>query len=154
MTEVAKLVRSDAIRRNVHVASRFDPRLPQVACDPIQIQQVTLNLLMNAFDAISEVPTAERQVSMRLDGEGGDMAKVTIRDSGIGLSPGTLSQMFTPFYTTKTRGLGMGLAISQSIIEAHGGRIWAENNPVSGATFYFTLPLKAHRSSGAEFSAR
>jgi two-component system sensor kinase FixL len=89
---------------------------------------------------------------MRLDGEGSDMAKVTISDCGIGLAPDTLSQMFTPFYTTKSRGLGMGLAISQSIIEAHGGRIWAENNAERGAAFYFTLPLAGR--SGARVAVK
>ena len=153
MSDVAKLVRSDAIQRNLQVVSQFDPRLPRVACDAIQIQQVTLNLLMNAFDAMSEVPTAGRQVIMRLDGDGPDMAKITISDSGIGLTPDTLSQMFTAFYTTKSRGLGMGLAISQSIIDAHGGRIWAENNAERGATFYFTLPF-ADRRSGAHISMK
>src|SRR6185295_17346642 len=101
MNDVAKLVRSDAIQRNLQVVSQFDHRLPRVACDAIQIQQVTLNLLMNAFDAMNEVPTAGRQVIMRLDGDGPDMAKITISDSGIGLTPDTQSQMFTPFYTTK-----------------------------------------------------
>ncbi len=153
MTDVAKLVRSDAIQRNLQVALQFDRRLPRVACDSIQIQQVTLNLLMNAFDAMSEVPTAGRQVIMRLDGDGTDMAKITISDCGIGLAPDTLKQMFTPFYTTKSRGLGMGLAISQSIIEAHGGRIWAENNAERGAAFYFTLPL-AERRFGAHVSVK
>jgi two-component system sensor kinase FixL len=75
------------------------------------------------------------------------MVKVMISDRGIGLTPDTLSQMFNPFYTTKSKGLGMGLAISQSIIEAHGGRLWAENNAERGAAFYFTLPLFGSRLS-------
>ena len=145
--DMAKLVRADAVQRNVRIALQFDPHIPRVTCDPIQIQQVILNLLMNAFDAMSEVPTAEREVVIRLERDGADMAKVMISDRGSGLTPDTLSQMFNPFYTTKSKGLGMGLAISQSIIEAHGGRIWAENNPQRGAAFYFTLPLSRGRSS-------
>ncbi len=147
MNDVATLVRSDAALRNVLLALQFAPRIPRVSCDPIQIQQVTLNLLMNAFDAMSEVPMSEREVIMRLGGDGADMVKVMISDRGIGLTPDTLSQMFNPFYTTKSKGLGMGLAISQSIIEAHGGRLWAENNAERGAAFYFTLPLFGSRLS-------
>ena len=140
MSDIAKLVRTDAIQRNVRVVLQFNPHLPRVTCDPIQIQQVTLNILMNAFDAMSEIPVADREVSIRLDNDG-DMAEVRVSDKGIGLAPETSSRMFNPFYTTKSKGLGMGLAISQSIIEAHGGRIWAENNADRGATFCFTLPL-------------
>lgn len=141
MSDVAKLVRGDATLRNVRIALQCDPGIPRVSCDPIQIQQVTLNLLMNAFDAMGEVPISERGVVMRVDGNGADTVKVMVSDGGTGLAPDTLSQMFNPFYTTKSKGLGMGLAISRSIIEAHGGRLWAENNAERGAAFYFTLPV-------------
>ncbi len=145
MSDVAKLVRADAILRNVRVALQCDPRVPRGSCDSIQLQQVMLNLLVNAFDAMSEIPVSEREVVMRVDGDDADTVKVMVSDRGSGLSPDTLSQMFNPFYTTKKNGLGMGLAISQSIIEAHGGRLWAENKPDCGAAFYFTLPVSGVR---------
>ena len=138
--EVVNLVRTDAIERHVRVELQSNTSIPKVTCDPIQIQQVTLNVLLNAFDAMGEVPEGEREVTIRLNNVG-DRAEVRISDTGIGLTDDMLGQMFNPFYTTKSKGLGMGLAISQSIIEAHGGRIWAENNADRGATLCFTVPF-------------
>jgi two-component system, LuxR family, sensor kinase FixL len=118
----------------------MDPGAPKVRGDKVQLQQVVLNLLLNAFQAMKDRPVNERQVAVRteLDGNG---VIVTVRDSGEGLKDDQLEKIFQPFYTTKENGLGLGLAISQSIVEAHGGRLWAENNPDRGATIYFGVPL-------------
>jgi two-component system sensor kinase FixL len=109
--------------------------------DKIELQQVALNLLLNAFHSMQDCPADERQVKVGAEWDGAPMVKVAVRDGGTGLSSDKLDKIFEPFYTTKSDGLGMGLAISRSIIEAHGGRLWAENNPNRGATFYFTVPL-------------
>jgi two-component system sensor kinase FixL len=109
--------------------------------DRIELQQVVLNLLMNAFDAMSDRPTDERRVVLRAQPDGARMVRVSASDRGTGLSAENLDRIFQPFYTTKREGLGMGLSISRTIIEAHGGRLWAENNPDRGATFHFTVPV-------------
>jgi two-component system sensor kinase FixL len=106
----------------------------------VQLQQVVLNLLINAFDAMKEAIATERNVKVRAKTNGGGTVEVSVRDHGTGLTSDELAKIFQPFYTTKREGLGMGLPISRSIIEAHGGRLWVENNPDRGATFYFTVP--------------
>jgi two-component system sensor kinase FixL len=110
--------------------------------DRVQLQQVVLNLLLNAFDAMKDCAVNERRVVLQAERDGACMTKVAVRDRGPGLRRDKLDKIFQPFYTTKRDGLGMGLSISRSIIEAHGGHLWAENNPDRGATFYFTLPVR------------
>ena len=120
--------------------------------DKVQLQQVMLNLLLNAFDAMKDCPPGERQVLIKT-GQTAPKVKVSVGDRGIGLARDNIDKIFQPFYTTKREGLGMGLSISRSIIEAHGGRLWAENNPDRGATFYFTLPtsfVSHHSPTAAE----
>jgi PAS domain S-box-containing protein len=138
--DVVMLIHSDAILHNVNIVLQMDPGAPKVRGDKVQLQQVVLNLLLNAFQAMKDCPVNERQVAVRteLDGDG---VIVAVRDCGEGLKDDRLDKMFQPFYTTKQNGLGLGLAISRSIVEAHGGRLWAENNSDSGATIYFTVPL-------------
>jgi two-component system sensor kinase FixL len=109
--------------------------------DKVQLQQVMLNLLLNAFDAIRDRAETDREVKVRGQRQDAHLVRVGVRDRGSGLAADKLEQIFQPFYTTKRDGLGMGLSISRSIIEAHGGRLWAENNPDRGATFYFTVPV-------------
>jgi len=109
--------------------------------DKIQLQQVLLNLLLNAFDAMIDCPADEREVLVRTELDGTNMIRTSVSDRGTGLTSDRLDKIFEPFFTTKRDGLGMGLSISLSIIEAHGGRLWAENNQSSGATFSFTLPV-------------
>jgi two-component system sensor kinase FixL len=138
--EVAGLVHSDAIVRGVRLALEIEPALPQVSCDRVQLQQVMLNLLLNAFDALKDRPHAERLVTVRVARNGEVGVHVAVHDTGTGLTGDKLDRIFKPFYTTKREGLGLGLSISRSIIEAHGGRLTAENNPGKGATFRFTLP--------------
>ena len=125
--------------------------LPVVLADRVQLQQVLLNLVVNAMDAMSGVDEPERQVEIRgrLDTDGAAAAVVTsVEDRGIGLAAGQTDRLFETFYTTKPDGMGLGLAISRSIVEAHGGRLWAEANRGPGATFAFRLPV-ATRSSAA-----
>jgi len=105
------------------------------------LQQVLLNLLLNAFDAMRDCPADERDVLLRAELDGADMLRISVSDHGTGLTSDQLDKIFQPFFTTKREGLGMGLSISRSIVEAHDGRIWAENNRDQGATFYFMLPV-------------
>jgi PAS domain S-box-containing protein len=139
--EVAVLVHTDAILLNVQLAFETTEDVPRVQGDKIQLQQVVLNLLLNAFDAVKECPPAERQVKLSIRSNGARVIQTAVTDRGPGLSSDKLDKIFEPFYTTKNEGLGMGLSICRSIIVAHGGRLWAENNPDRGATFYFTLPV-------------
>lgn len=140
------IVHSDAILHQSRVSVDVDPALPRVQGDRIQLQQVVINLLVNAFDSMKECPANERGVAVRVKLDGAGMIKVSARDHGTGLGPDKADRIFQPFYTTKREGLGMGLSISRAIIEAHGGRLWAENNPDRGATLSFTLPLGAGRN--------
>jgi PAS domain S-box-containing protein len=139
--DVVMLIHSDAILHKVNILLQMDPGTPKVHGDKVQLQQVILNLLLNAFQAMKDCPVTERQVTVRtkLDSH---MAIVAVRDRGEGLKDDQLEKIFQPFYTTKDNGLGLGLAISRSIVEAHGGRLWAKNNPDRGATFCFTVPVE------------
>ena len=140
--DVVLLVRSDATLHNIHVSLEVDTHLPPVRGDKVQLQQVTLNLLLNAFDAMHDCPPDKREIHVRAARDGGRMVEITVADHGAGLTIDKLEKIFQPFYTTKHDGLGLGLSISRSIIEAHGGRLWAEDNPDRGATFYFTVPIE------------
>jgi PAS domain S-box-containing protein len=139
--DVVMLIHSDAILHNVNILLQMDPGAPKVRGNKVQLQQVVLNLLLNAFHAMKDRPVQERRVNVRTEWDGGHEVIVAVRDCGEGLKGEQLDKIFQPFYTTKSDGLGMGLAISRSIIEAHGGRLWAQNNSDWGATFYFTVPV-------------
>jgi len=144
--DVVKLVGSDALIRNVQIHVVFSADAPTVAGDRIQLQQVVLNLLVNAMDAMTDCPREERVVTVETTtNEPDGLACVSVGDAGVGFDPSKHDQIFEPFYTTKTQGMGMGLSISRSIVEAHEGRIWATKNTGPGATFRFTLPLAAPR---------
>jgi two-component system sensor kinase FixL len=148
--EVILLVHSDAILQNVRVVLELDHGLPSVRGDKVQLQQVMLNLLLNAFDALKDCPADERQVKVRAEWDGAFMVTVAVCDRGTGVSRDKLDTIFEPFYSTKPDGLGMGLSISRSIIEAHGGRLWVENNHDRGATFYFQVPVEGGRGERME----
>jgi two-component system sensor kinase FixL len=139
--DVIMLVHSDAILQNVRIALELDDNLPLVRGDRVQLQQVVLNLLLNAFDAMKDCPASEREVRLQLRGNGMGLIQAAVCDRGTGMSSDKLDQIFLPFYTTKGDGLGMGLSICRSIVQAHGGNLWAENNPDRGATFFFTVPI-------------
>jgi len=138
--DVVMIIHTDAILHKVNILLQMAPGAPKVYGDKVQLQQVILNLLLNAFQAMKNCPVTERQVTVRTELDT-HKAIVAVRDRGEGLKDGQLEKIFQPFYTTKTNGLGLGLAISRSIVEAHGGRLWAQNNPDRGATIGFTVPL-------------
>ncbi len=139
--DVVRLLHSDAVIRNIQVRLKVDSRRPRVRGDKIQLQQVLLNLLLNAFDAMKENGEPDRSVAVRLGAADDGMLQVEVCDHGVGLKREQLDKLFQPFQTTKPHGVGLGLSISRSIIEAHGGRLWGENNAGRGATFYFSLPV-------------
>jgi len=140
--DVTALVHSDAILENVRISLQLDDDLPPVRGDRVQLQQVVLNLLLNAFDAMKERPADQREAKVQVQWQGAHFIQVAVSDSGTGLRGNALEKIFQPFYTTKRDGLGLGLSICRSIIDAHGGRLWAEKNHGPGATFYFTLPIE------------
>jgi len=145
--EVIALARSEVHSARVSLQTQLSDALPLITGDPVQLQQVMLNLIINAIDAMrggSEGPR-ELLVSSQIDA-GTKGVRVAVRDSGIGLSSESLDRLFEAFYTTKPDGMGMGLAISRSIIEAHGGRLWASPNESRGATFQFSLPAGVTRT--------
>ena len=118
-------------------------RLPLVMGDRIQLQQVILNLLRNAFEAMAEVYDRPRQLVVRTEPESDTGVRVSVRDSGVGLDRHSLDKLFDAFYTTKPGGMGIGLSVSRSIIESHHGRMWVEPNDGPGATFAFSIPVRA-----------
>ncbi|WP_421912376.1 sensor histidine kinase [Mesorhizobium sp.] len=134
------LVQSETGRKNVSLRTELAVDLPRVEVDPVQIQQVILNLIVNALEAVGGPGVLARDVVVVTGLGKSSEVVVNVRDSGRGLSGVPLDQIFDAFYTTKPDGLGMGLAISRSIVESHGGRIWAEPGMPSGATFSFSLP--------------
>jgi PAS domain S-box-containing protein len=143
LANVMSLARSDAATRKVALEIDVASGLPRVIGDPVHLQQVLLNLILNAMDAVDDVAALKRKVTVRAERHGDTEIEVAVEDSGPGIAPERLGRLFEPFFTTKANGMGIGLAISRTIIEAHGGRIWAENNAREGATFRFTLPLAA-----------
>lgn len=134
--EASALALVGAKEFDVRVRYDFDPGAEFVFADKVQVQQVVLNLIRNAMDSMEHAPRRNLLVATALDGE---WAKVSVADSGPGVSPEVASQLFQPFVTTKPQGMGVGLSISRTIIEAHGGRLWVEDNPGGGAVFSFTL---------------
>ena len=138
--DVLALARSEVHRHGVVVETQLAAAVPRIRGDRIQFQQVLLNLLMNAIEALSGVGDGPRVLVVRSAPEAVSGVRVTVRDSGPGLDPQQLDRLFEAFYTTKPQGLGLGLAISRRIIEAHGGRLWATANVPHGAVFQFTVP--------------
>ncbi len=145
--EVIALVRSDAQKNRVSLQTQLSSDVPLILGDRIQLQQVILNLIINAIEAMSGVGEGSRELQVGTEKDELQGVRVAVRDSGPGLDPDSLDHLFTAFYTTKPQGMGMGLAISRSIIEAHGGRLWATANEDRGAMFQFTLPADAERVS-------
>jgi signal transduction histidine kinase len=160
--EVVTLMQSEVQRNRVSLQTQLANELPLIVGDKIQLQQVVLNLLINAIEAMSGPGEGPREMGISSQGAtkiSGESEKnplehralaevewthvsITVRDSGPGLDLQHLDRLFNAFYTTKPQGLGMGLTISRSIIEAHGGRLWAKANAPRGAVFQFTLPIR------------
>jgi signal transduction histidine kinase len=114
---------------------------PTIRGDRVQLQQVILNLILNASDAMKDVATRPRELMLKTVLQGDETLRLTLADSGTGIEPVQVGQVFEPFYTTKNKGMGIGLFISRSIIERHGGRLWAERNEPDGARFCFSIPV-------------
>jgi C4-dicarboxylate-specific signal transduction histidine kinase len=141
--EVIELTRGEATKHGASVRTQLADDLPFIEGDRVQLQQVLLNLVINAIEAVGEVNDGVRDVTVTSARAEPGWLRVTLRDSGPGLSPGSVERVFTSFYTTKPNGLGMGLSICRSIIEAHGGRLWASPNVPCGAIFQFAVPVHA-----------
>jgi C4-dicarboxylate-specific signal transduction histidine kinase len=143
VSDVLALAAAEAAARRVTIDAGVPADLPSVLGDRVQLQQVLLNLVVNAMDAMAAVDERERCLRIRglVDAEDGRRAvTISVADCGVGLEPDRMNRLFDAFYTTKPHGMGLGLAISRSIIEAHSGRLWAEGNARAGATFSFRLP--------------
>jgi PAS domain S-box-containing protein len=141
VSDAIRLLGNDAMLRNVSVKVEPFPGLPAVLGDRIQLYQVVLNLIMNGLDAVAERPPEDRWVLVRTGKADGGRVELTVEDSGNGVAASDLARVFEPFFSTKREGLGMGLSISRSIVEAHGGRIWAENSAGRGAIFRCVWPV-------------
>jgi PAS domain S-box-containing protein len=144
--EVIELIRTEAVRNDVSVRTAFAEDLPDVVGDRVELQQVAVNLILTAIEAMSGTAPRERDLLIRTERADDDGVLVAVLDSGPGLLPARFERLFEPFYTTKAGGLGIGLSICRSIIEAHGGRLWASANAPRGAIFQFTVPGKAGHS--------
>jgi PAS domain S-box-containing protein len=140
IADTLRLVHSDILIRETSVVTDFDPRLPEVEAAPVQIQQVLLNLIMNALDAVSPLPPAQRRIIISTHREEGPCAEVSVRDFGAGLPADASERVFDHFFSTKAEGMGMGLTIARSIVEAHAGTLGAEDAEGGGARFFFRLP--------------
>jgi PAS domain S-box-containing protein len=140
--EMIVLLRSEATRYSISIRTELASDLPQVMGDRVQLQQVLMNLLLNSMDAMKDVDTT-RELIINSQPARNEQVMVSVSDTGVGLPPQQAEQIFNAFFTTKPYGTGMGLRISRSIIESHGGRLWAANNSPRGASFCFTLPTKA-----------
>jgi signal transduction histidine kinase len=138
--EVTALTHGEALKTGVTMGTQLADDSPPIRCDRVQLQQVMLNLIVNAIQSMSGVEDGKRELHIstaRIEPEG---VRVAVRDTGHGLRPESLPRLFEPFYTTKPEGMGMGLSICRSIIEAHGGRLWATGCEPRGALFQFTIP--------------
>jgi PAS domain S-box-containing protein len=138
--EVIKIVSPDASRRHVQVRTEFSPFLPVMLGDPVRLQQVLLNLILNSMDAMNDVDVRKRILTLQTERGDNGQVIVTVRDSGHGLSAESLPRIFESFYSTKSEGMGLGLSVARSIVQEHSGRIWAESNSDGGATIHFALP--------------
>ncbi len=142
------LLRNEASRHPISIRADLDAELPMVMVDSVQVQQVMMNLIMNGMDAMKDVDQT-RVLVIRSRPADDQQLVIAVSDTGIGLPPQQADKIFDPFFTTKPHGLGMGLRISRSIVESHGGRLWATDNASQGASFYFTLPIPVEAETEA-----
>jgi len=138
--EVLALVGDEAKKKSVVIQTQFADDLSAVSGDRVQVQQVVLNLVMNAIEAMTSADGRARELIITTRNTDAGQVQATIKDSGTGLDPNAIDKVFDPFYTTKSGGMGMGLSISRSIVQAHGGRLWATANDGPGTMFHFSLP--------------
>ena len=139
--EMIVLLRSESTRYNISVRTELAADLPQVMGDRVQLQQVMMNLVINAIDAMKDIDVP-RELTITSKLAENEQLLVSVTDTGVGLPPQQADQIFNAFFTTKPHGTGMGLRISRTIVESHGGRLWAADHSPRGATFHFTLPAK------------
>jgi C4-dicarboxylate-specific signal transduction histidine kinase len=137
--EVIALTRGEAVKIGVTVGTQLADELPRIQCDRVQLQQVMLNLIVNAIQSMSSIEDGNRELHISTVSTGPEGVCVAVRDTGPGLRPESLPRLFEPFYTTKPNGMGMGLSICRSIVEAHGGRLWVTRCEPRGALFQFTI---------------
>jgi len=137
---VVRMVKPDAVLHSCKMETLLDPNLPPIEADPIQLEQVLINLVINAFDAMRKTPLDRRKVVIATERNGDGTICTSVRDYGVGISEEARERLFDHFFTTKAKGMGMGLGIVRSIVESHGGTVTAENVAVGGARFHFTLP--------------
>ena len=147
--EIVRLVDSEAASREIALKIDESSSLPRAIGDSVQIQQCVLNLLMNALDATVQNQSGPREVTIRVAPEKTGWIEVSVSDSGTGVDPSIEKRIFEPFVTTKNKGMGLGLLVTRSIVEGHGGRVWFNPNPRGGSTFTFTLPVAQVRRSRA-----
>ena len=140
VNDVLMLTNHEIRRHSVSLRTELAPELPRVRGDSVQLRQVILNLVMNAIEATSAAPEGPRELIVLSQKQPPDAVAVAVRDSGVGIEPAHIDQIFRPFFTTKSSGMGMGLAIARSAVESHGGRLWATPNSGRGATFQFSVP--------------
>jgi signal transduction histidine kinase len=138
--EILELTRGEVLQRSVSLKTELSDNLPLIPGDRVQLQQVLLNLIINAAEAMVTNKNSPRLLSIRTEYVDPPAVRVAVQDTGVGIDPQRVERLFEAFYTTKPNGLGMGLSICRSIVEAHGGRLWATSNHGEGATFHFTLP--------------
>jgi signal transduction histidine kinase len=146
--EMIVLLRSEAARYSISIRSSLANDLPKIMADRVQLQQVFMNLMLNGIEAMKDMGTVGELTIRAQQGESSQLL-ISVGDTGAGLQPEQLEQVFNAFYTTKAQGTGMGLSISRSIIESHGGRLWAGPNLGRGATFQFTLPIEGMANEAA-----
>jgi len=152
IASVLGFVHSDALGRHCVLVTETDPKLPLVEANQVQLQQVLLNLIVNAFEAMRETPASERRVIIRSERESDGRVRVSVRDFGAGLPGGEPERIFQRFFSTKREGMGMGLAIARSIIASHGGELAAANAQGGGACVHFSLPVIAEAQGGGRES--
>ncbi len=150
VTQAVQLLNSEIVIRQISLTIESAPDLPAVSGDRVQFLQILLNLATNAFDAMEELDPNDRHLLIRTSQVAPKAVEVCVKDSGAGFKGESYQRLTEPFFTTKKSGMGMGLAISRTILQTHGGRLWAENNPGPGATFYFTLPVAGAAEAIAE----
>jgi len=138
--DVTLLIRGDAVKRHVQVSTQLDPKAPPVRVDRTQIEQVLLNLAVNGMDAMDPESGGTRVLALDTSWSGNGLVEVRVKDCGHGIAPEHIPLLFESFFTTRKQGMGLGLSIAKSIVVAHGGAIWAENNAGGGAAFHFTVP--------------
>jgi signal transduction histidine kinase len=143
--EVVAIVRNDLVGKKVSLKIELAEGLPKVEADRVEMQQVILNLMMNAVQAMSRVEDRDRSLLVQTARDESGGVLIEVNDSGVGIASEHLAHIFEAFYTTRPEGMGMGLSICRTIIEAHGGRLWAESNGGRGATLRFTLPALGER---------